>query len=153
MRAVVPAPDADAPGLQEDVQGVQGRQAGRVGQTRGAEEGREERFEPGARGRREPGVDVRVERLRPLLRRRGYVISWAGHRRMLFPLGIGRTHWYPCGLTRGAYLEVFRGDQVVRVGGVAECGGDVQGGGYVGGAIELVVGVDGEGGRVVKGLG
>lgn len=73
MRAVVAAPDADAPGLQEDVQGVQGRQAGRVGQTRGAEEGREERFEPGARGRGEPGVDVRVERLRPLLRRRGYV--------------------------------------------------------------------------------
>lgn len=50
---------------------------------------------------------------------------------------------------RGAHLDVFRGNQVCGIAGEAERGRDVKSGGYVWSAIEGVVGVDGEGGRVV----
>lgn len=63
---MVSAPDTDASGVQENVDGVQGREAGGVGNTRRAQERRQERFEPGARGGRCARVDVCVERLRPL---------------------------------------------------------------------------------------
>lgn len=46
-------------------------------------------------------------------------------------------------------LYVFCRNQILGIRSVAECCGDVEGGGYVCGAIELVVGVDGEGRRVV----
>ena len=59
--------------------------------------------------------------------------------------------WAWCGGYGKLYLDVFCGDQGVWVGSVAECCGDVQSGGNVGRAIELVIGVDGEGGRVVGG--
>ena len=68
VRAVVSVADADAFGVQEDVDGVQGREAGRVGEAGGVEEGREERFEAGARGGGFAGVDVGVERLGSLWR-------------------------------------------------------------------------------------
>ncbi len=61
MGAMVSDPDTYAPGVYEDVEGVQGRQAGRVGQTRGVEERREEGFETGACGGGVAGVDVCVE--------------------------------------------------------------------------------------------
>ena len=50
MRAVVAVADADALRVQEDVQGVQGREAGGVGQAGGVEEGRQEGFEARACG-------------------------------------------------------------------------------------------------------
>ena len=44
----------------------------------------------------------------------------------------------------GTHLKVFGGDEGGGVGGVAEGGGEVDGGGYVGGEVEVVVGVEGE---------
>lgn len=63
---MVSAADTDALGVQEDVESVQSRQAGRVGQTGGVEERREESLEAGARGGGEAGVDVCVVWLGPL---------------------------------------------------------------------------------------
>ena len=63
MRAVVAVADADAFGVQEDVDGVQGGEAGGVGEAGCVQERGEERFETGARGGGFAGVDVGVERL------------------------------------------------------------------------------------------
>ena len=63
MRAVVAVADADALGMQEDVQGVQGRETGGVGQAGGVEEGSQERFEARAGGGRIARIDVGVEGL------------------------------------------------------------------------------------------
>lgn len=63
MRAMVSAANAHALRVQKDVDGVQGREAGGVGQAGGVEEGRQERFKPRARGGGFAGVDVGVEGL------------------------------------------------------------------------------------------
>lgn len=63
MRAVVSHPDTHALGIQEDVESVQSCEAGRVGQTGGVEEGREECLESRACGGGVAGVDVGVEGL------------------------------------------------------------------------------------------
>ena len=60
---MVSAANAYALRVQEDVDGVQGREAGGVGQAGGMEEGRQERFEPRACGGGLAGVDMGVEGL------------------------------------------------------------------------------------------
>lgn len=106
--AVVAGADADAGGVQEDIERVQGGEAGGVGQAGAVEEGGEERFEAGAGGGCVARVDVYV--------------GWVGVR-----LGGG-------------------GGEGCGVGGVAEGGGDVEGWGDVWGAVQVGVGVQGEGG-------
>lgn len=58
--AVVAGADADAGGAQEDVQRVEGGEAGGVGEAGTVEEGGEERFEAGAGGGGVAGVDVGI---------------------------------------------------------------------------------------------
>ena len=58
--AVVAGADADARGVKEDVQRVEGGEAGGVGEAGAVEEGGEERFEAGACGGGVAGVDVGV---------------------------------------------------------------------------------------------
>lgn len=61
MTAVVPAADSDALGVEEDDQGVEGGQAGGVGQGGALEEGGEDGFEAGGVGAGVAAVDVGVE--------------------------------------------------------------------------------------------
>lgn len=63
---MVSAPNADALRVQEDVQGVQGREAGRVGQAGAMEERAQDRFETRARGGCFARVDVGVGWVGPL---------------------------------------------------------------------------------------
>ena len=65
----------------------------------------------------------------------------------VFSIG-GRRRSHQLGVSR-AYFEIFDSNQILRIGSIAECRRDVESGGYVCGAIELVIGVDGEGGRMV----
>lgn len=61
VRAVVAVADGDAFGVEQDEGGVQGGEAGGVGEGRAVEEGAEEGFEAGGVGRGVAGVDVFVE--------------------------------------------------------------------------------------------
>ncbi len=108
LGAVVAGADADACGVEEDVQRVEGGEAGGVGEAGAVEEGGEERFEARAGGGGVSRVDVGV----------GGVGMW---------LGGG-------------------GDEGCGFGGVAEGCGDVDGRGDVWGAVEVGVGLLGEGG-------
>ena len=96
MRAVVAVADADAAGAQEDVEGVQGGEAGGVGEAGGAEEGGQERLEARAGGGGFARVDVCVGGL-------GALWGWGWVGSVVCVLGVGRGC---CGLGWG----------VVRVG-------------------------------------
>lgn len=63
---MVSSPNAHALRVQKDVQGVQGREAGRVGQAGGMERTAQDSFETRARGGCFARVDVGVGRLGPL---------------------------------------------------------------------------------------
>ena len=126
VRAVVARRDGDAARAQEDVRGVQGGEAGGVGEGRGEEEGRQERFEPGCGRGGVAGVDVAVGEGglgEGLVGGLGGLFRWGG--------------W------GGMYGEVGGWDQLVWVVVVAEGGGYVDGWGDVFDAVEVVVCVDG----------
>ena len=111
---MVSSPNAHALRVEKDVQGVQGREAGRVGQAGAMEERAQDRFETRARGGCCAGVDVGVGRLWPL--------DTGGKRDQL------SWEWNSSRGDEWKYFYVFCGDEVIWVRGVAEGGGDVEGG-------------------------
>ena len=102
VRAVVAVADGDALGVEQDEGGVQGGEAGGVGQGVGVEEGGEEGFEPGGVGCGFARVDVFVEGVDLV----GLVeLVWKGLR---------------CGGLVLTYIEVLGRYQVLWLGGISE---------------------------------